>query len=588
MPIDFPNSPINGQEFTSGATTWAYNGTAWDLKTTTTTSNDSMPVGSIMWFAGTTAPTGWVLCNGATYTNSTYPNLVAVIGTTFGGTPGTNFMVPNISATTGAYYIRFTTAVGVTSTLSLLSAPVGSMVQWPVTSSYPTGWLRCDGSNISRTSFADLFALIGTTYGTGDNSTTFTLPNISAAGTGSPVYIIKATTSGLIEPSTVAHAASHTEGGSDVITVTGNQIANYQSNRSRIINGDARVAQRGNTFIFNSGGGNNYYPVDRFYVKDYTWSGASLTVGRETSIVPSGFSNSIRVVTGVAGLTFNSGGWLGIAHKIEGYNVADLYNKSITLSFWVRSSVTGTYSVAFANKDLGVTTPDRVYVAAYTINAANTWEFKTITTSLATATVSGTWNTTNGVGLHIEWGLGSHSDRRTDTYNSNWANWSSIGWQRTTQTQWATNSNSTFYLAGVQLEQGSVATPFEFEPFETTLRKCQRYFYKSYPQNVYFGARNVDANREQGEFYFNTNAAPVGGMRVMFPVEMRAIPTVDFAAWDTTNLNVADAGSFWTHRPGVGNYTATLDRKSPTGVTVRSTAIANAILFFALQANAEL
>lgn len=224
MPIDFPNSPINGQEFTSGATTWAYNGTAWDLKTTTTTSNDSMPVGSIMWFAGTTAPTGWVLCNGATYTNSTYPNLVAVIGTTFGGTPGTNFMVPNISATTGAYYIRFTTAVGVTSTLSLLSAPVGSMVQWPVTSSYPTGWLRCDGSNISRTSYADLFALIGTTYGTGDGSSTFTLPNISASGAGSPVYIIKSTSSGLVEPSTVSHAASHVRGGSDIIDADRAQI----------------------------------------------------------------------------------------------------------------------------------------------------------------------------------------------------------------------------------------------------------------------------------------------------------------------------------------------------------------------------
>lgn len=224
MPINFPDSPTNGQEFTSGATTWTYNGTAWDLKTTTTASNDSMPVGSIMWFAGTTAPTGWVLCNGATYTNSTYPNLVAVIGTTFGGTPGTNFMVPNISATTGAYYIRFTTAVGVTSTLSLLSAPVGSMVQWPVTSSYPTGWLRCDGANISRTSYADLFALIGTTYGSGDGSSTFTLPNISAAGSGSPVYIIKATTSGLVEPSSVAHAASHVRGGTDIIDADRAQI----------------------------------------------------------------------------------------------------------------------------------------------------------------------------------------------------------------------------------------------------------------------------------------------------------------------------------------------------------------------------
>lgn len=224
MPIDFPNSPTNGQEFTSGATTWTYNGTAWDLKTTTTASNDSMPVGSIMWFAGSTTPTGWIKADGTVYPNSTYPNLYAAIGNTYGGTVGTSFAVPSVASTTGAYYIRFTTAVGVTSTLSLLSAPVGSMVQWPVTSSYPTGWLRCDGSNISRTSYADLFALIGTTYGSGDGSTTFTLPNISAAGAGSPVYIIKATTSGLIEPSTVAHAASHVRGGSDIIDADRDQI----------------------------------------------------------------------------------------------------------------------------------------------------------------------------------------------------------------------------------------------------------------------------------------------------------------------------------------------------------------------------
>lgn len=224
MAIDFPNSPTVNQTFTSGSTTWVWDGTAWNLQTTTTASNDSMPVGSIMWFAVSSTPTGWLPCDGTTYTNTAYPNLVAVIGTTFGGTPGTNFKVPTISATTGAYYIRYTTAVGVTSTLSLLSAPVGSMIQWPVTSSYPTGWLRCDGSNISRTTYADLFALIATTYGTGDGSTTFTIPNINAAGTGSPVYIIKATTSGVIEPSTVSHAASHVRGGVDIIDADRAQI----------------------------------------------------------------------------------------------------------------------------------------------------------------------------------------------------------------------------------------------------------------------------------------------------------------------------------------------------------------------------
>ena len=231
MAIDFPNSPTVNQTFTSGSTTWVWDGTAWNLQTTTTASNDSMPVGSIMWFAGSTAPTGWILANGAVYPNGTYPNLYAAIGNTYGGTVGTSFAVPSVASTTGAYYIRFTTAVGVTSTLSLLSAPVGSMVQWPVTSSYPTGWIRCDGASYSTTTYNDLFTLIQYTYGGSGSS--FNVPNISGAGAGSPVYIIKATTSGLIEPSTVAHGASHSTGGTDVIpfapliNATGGTITTY-------------------------------------------------------------------------------------------------------------------------------------------------------------------------------------------------------------------------------------------------------------------------------------------------------------------------------------------------------------------------
>jgi microcystin-dependent protein len=191
-----------------------------------------------MWYANTTTvPPSWIAADGSAVSRTTYATLFSVIGTTYGsGNGSTTFNVPNVSATTGKYYIRWTSALGTVTTTALTTAVVGTMMQWPVTSSYPTGWLRCDGSNVSRTSYADLFSLIGVTYGSGDGSTTFTLPNISGSGAGSPVYIIKATNSGLIEPSTVSHAASHIRGGSDIIDADRAQIdfipTNYTRNSS--------------------------------------------------------------------------------------------------------------------------------------------------------------------------------------------------------------------------------------------------------------------------------------------------------------------------------------------------------------------
>lgn len=219
MAINFPDSPTNGQVFTSGSTSWVYDGTKWNLNTNVAVSNDSLPVGAIMWFGNTTTtPPGFIAADGSAVSRTTYSTLFAVIGTTHGSGDGsTTFNVPSVASTTGKYFIRYTTALGTQTTTSLASAPVGTMMDWPVTSSYPTGWLRADGSAISRTSYADLFALISTTYGTGDGSTTFNLPNMVSAGSGSPVGIIKATSSGITEPSTVAHASSHVRLGNDII-----------------------------------------------------------------------------------------------------------------------------------------------------------------------------------------------------------------------------------------------------------------------------------------------------------------------------------------------------------------------------------
>ena len=219
MAINFPDSPTTGQIFTSGSTSWIYDGVKWGLNTNVAVSNDSMPVGSILWFANTsTTPPGWLPADGSAVSRTTYATLFSSIGTTYGSGDGsTTFNVPSVAATTGKYFIRYTTSVGTVTTTSLATSPVGTMLDWPTTSSYPTGYLRADGSAVSRTSYADLFALIGTTYGSGDGSTTFNLPNLVAAGSGSPVKIIKASLGGTVEPSTVAHAASHIRSGSDII-----------------------------------------------------------------------------------------------------------------------------------------------------------------------------------------------------------------------------------------------------------------------------------------------------------------------------------------------------------------------------------
>jgi microcystin-dependent protein len=144
---------------------------------------------------------------------------------------------------------------------SLHAVPVTAMMLWASTT-YPTGWLLADGSAISRVTYADLFAAIGTTYGVGDGSTTFNLPNMVSAGADSPNTIIKVTNSGALEPSAISHAANHTEGGSDVVTVTGNQIANYQSYRNIIINGGMSVAQRSTSTASITVAG--YYTADRW------------------------------------------------------------------------------------------------------------------------------------------------------------------------------------------------------------------------------------------------------------------------------------------------------------------------------------
>ena len=235
---------------------------------------------------------------------------------------------------------------------------------------------------------------------------------------------------------------------------------------NRIINGAMTIDQRnaGAAVTLTSG---NTYPIDRF-PSTYTGSG-TITAQRSTT-APVGFVNSI-VYTVTTGSSPASGVVGRFLQAIEGLNTADLgwgtaNAQPVTLSFWVRTSVTGTFGgSAQAGSSSGV------YVFQYTINSANTWEYKTIT--IAGATV-GTFYTNNNAGVMISWDLGSGSNFEA-TPNA----WSTAinKWRASGNVQLSATTGATFYITGVQLEAGSTASSFAHENYGDTLQKCQRYFY---------------------------------------------------------------------------------------------------------------
>jgi hypothetical protein len=342
-----------------------------------------------------------------------------------------------------------------------------------------------------------------------------------------------------------ANTYQDASGGSNAVFSGVASPPNSMGFRNRIINGDMRIDQRnaGASVTVNT---SPVFTVDRFYCAA---NASGVYTAQRSTTAPAGFTNSVILTVTTPRTSIAAGDVYGIRQAIEGFNTADLgwggaSAQSVTLSFWVRSSITGTYTVSFFNAAF-----NRSYVATYTINAANTFEQKTITIAGDT---TGTWATDNTASITVYWDLGSGS-----TYNGTAGAWAAAGAIRTSgSTNWISTNGATFYITGVQLEAGSVASPFERLDYGRQLLQCQRYYEQ-------YGMQTSAA----GLGYCSVRTGAWYGY-IPFMVEKRAAPTVtltgtfvlagtagDIGAQTPTDINEITRQACRPYK-GSGSYTA--------------------------------
>ena len=259
------------------------------------------------------------------------------------------------------------------------------------------------------------------------------------------------------------NAITDASGGNTATINTFTPTVSNMAGRNKIINGAMVFDQR------NAGAAvttNGAFPVDRFNVNNTSDGSFS---AQQSSTVPAGFSKSVGVTITASASSLTETQRLVLRQTIEGYNIAD-FNwgtsdaKTVTLSFKVRSSVTGTFSGSLRNS-----AGDRSYPFTYSISSANTWTDISVTIAGET---TGSWDITNGEGILVFFSLGVGPDLQGTA--GAWA--SGNYWGASEETQLVNTNGATFYITGVQLEAGSVATPFEHVDYGEMLRRCQRYF----------------------------------------------------------------------------------------------------------------
>jgi hypothetical protein len=254
------------------------------------------------------------------------------------------------------------------------------------------------------------------------------------------------------------------------------------SHRNMIINGGMQVAQRSSVAFAHDGTTVGYSEVDRYHLGTNVlgeWDGTMTQHSMDAAdFNTTGFSKALKLTTGTAESSIGSSDLLYINQRIEAQNLQHLQYgtasaKTVTLSFWVKTSVTGTYAVGLYKPDA----TSRNVTATYTTTGTG-WEYKTLTfagDTDATATIAND----NGTGFYVTWHLASGATYDSSPLTS-WGNYASANWAGGhAQDGIVTTASATFYITGVQLELGSNATPFEHRSYADELARCQRYYFRN-------------------------------------------------------------------------------------------------------------
>jgi hypothetical protein len=280
----------------------------------------------------------------------------------------------------------------------------------------------------------------------------------------------------------------------------------YYGFKNRIINGAMVIDQRNAGASINNTNTGTQFSVDRWAVYGDQISKFSLQQNAGSVTPPAGFTYYLGMTSSSA-YTVGAAEQFKVYQNIEGYNMADLGwgaagASAVTLSFWARSSLTGTFGGSLINNS-----NNRSYPFSYAISSANTWEYKTVTIAGDT---TGTWGTTNGTGVAVQFSMGTGSSKSGTAGAWAASNLVSV----TGAVSVVGTSGATLYLAGVQLEKGSTATSFDYRPYGTELALCQRYYFKT-------------ATSSTGGRLGAGHAATTSTAYMMFnlPVPMRIPPT---------------------------------------------------------------